>query len=777
MNMSKADQSISPADEASPTSNSDIFNAPNMPSEYIAIGEQFPILINGIPATPKAPVDTTNLPKRAIRVSGRRFQAFARKAGAEPRRSFLFLPVLSPTSRTAIVWSAISALTDISYTAYIVPLSIAFGGYIYEGLDAFFGMDMFGNVVYFLDIMFGFHVGYAVQWDLQSVVITDGPSVAKRYIKSGGFWIDFIAFIPALAQIVIAATQESTAVAKLVALLRLLRLVRVVRIISSLQRFNGDNFISQVMASYLNPFSMFIVITLFSMSVLVNLLGCLWWFVAVQEDITGSWADPLYLNKPLIDLETSSDGTRYIISIYFALTVISTVGFGDITCQTGAECLLVMFFMLIGVGFFGYFLSAVNDIIQGGGQEMNKKIIIKDKVNAAEWWMNDWKFPAALKHDIRKFYYSSYGFIINEDTETDLEFLNDLPPSLRLRVAGEMQSGVLKETIFSSSRYDNLPETAKQTFMEVIRMHGEPMKIKAKDVLFEKNDKAEHLYLLDEGEIKMSSTAAASYVVPAPAVIGIWALAGVDVDACAICLASGTAQTACRLWKIDARVLYLLEARCPEVLMRVMQVQLEKDVLGLQQWEKYIEEGGRMTMGIEESLNKMKERVEAAAAWVGEMVRRADAVKRGAKVSDDGGFDGGHKESSAAVGREDNNNDGSDTYSSARSRLKVRECNGFNLDSGSYLGPSRRAQLIIQQSRRRRRKGKSGKKKMEQQQEEEGETKRREGLNYGYHCGRHGEQEAQQDDVELGQLDLAPSLVIALGGNVTSTEVSNRDID
>jgi len=336
----------------------------------------------------------------------------------------------------------------------------------------------------------------------------------------------------------------------------------------------------------------------------------------------------------------------------------------------------------------------------------------------------------------------------------------------------------LKETIFSSSRYDNLPEAAKQTFMEVIRMHGEPMKIKAKDVLFEKNDKAEHFYLLDEGEIKMSSTAAASYIVPAPAVIGIWALAGVDVDACATCLASGTAQTACRLWKIDARVSYLLETRCPEVLMRVMQVQLETDVLGLQQWEKYIKEGGRMTMGIDESFNKMKERVEAAAAWLGEMVKRADAVKRGARVSDDGGVDDGDKEGSAAVGREDANNDGNDTYSSARrSRLEVRECNGFNLDSGSYLGPSRRAQLIIQQSRRWRRKGKSGKKKKEQQQQGEGETKRREGLNYGYHRDRDGEQEAQQDDVELGQLDLAPSLVIALGGNVTSTEVSSIHID
>ena len=40
----------------------------------------------------------------------------------------------------------------------------------------------------------------------------------------------------------------------------------------------------------MSTITMFIVTTVFSMTMVVNLMGCLWWWIAVVEGIPNSWA-------------------------------------------------------------------------------------------------------------------------------------------------------------------------------------------------------------------------------------------------------------------------------------------------------------------------------------------------------------------------------------------------------------------------------------------------------------------------------------------------------
>lgn len=64
------------------------------------------------------------------------------------------------------------------------------------------------------------------------------------------------------------------------------------------------------------------VVTLcFSCLVLINLMGCIWWFLAVAQGIDRSWAAPDALGK-FVDLQTSNDATRWLWSVYFAVTMV-----------------------------------------------------------------------------------------------------------------------------------------------------------------------------------------------------------------------------------------------------------------------------------------------------------------------------------------------------------------------------------------------------------------------------------------------------------------------
>lgn len=69
----------------------------------------------------------------------RRFSALARR---KPRRGIWLLPVLDPLGRAALVWGQITTAVDLTYTAFLVPLSMAFGKL--DVLDAYSLMDFCG---------------------------------------------------------------------------------------------------------------------------------------------------------------------------------------------------------------------------------------------------------------------------------------------------------------------------------------------------------------------------------------------------------------------------------------------------------------------------------------------------------------------------------------------------------------------------------------------------------------------------------------------------------
>jgi hypothetical protein len=55
--------------------------------------------------------------------------------------------------------------------------------------------------------------------------------------------------------------------------------------------------------------------------------------------------------------------TAYIASIYWSLTVLTTMGFGDITPRTDLERILTMLWMIVGVGFYSFTIGSLSSIL------------------------------------------------------------------------------------------------------------------------------------------------------------------------------------------------------------------------------------------------------------------------------------------------------------------------------------------------------------------------------------------------------------------------------
>ena len=54
---------------------------------------------------------------------------------------------------------------------------------------------------------------------------------------------------------------------------------------------------------------------------------------------------------------------RYLLSFYWALQTISTVGYGDFGSHNYSEMIITILWMLIGVGYYSYMVGAVTSTI------------------------------------------------------------------------------------------------------------------------------------------------------------------------------------------------------------------------------------------------------------------------------------------------------------------------------------------------------------------------------------------------------------------------------
>lgn len=76
-------------------------------------------------------------------------------------------------------------------------------------------------------------------------------------------------------------------------------------------------------------------------------------------------------NEELDEIGCKIDNmAQMVIVSYFALTTLSTVGYGDYYPISTNELIIAIFFMLGGIGFFSYIMNSFQEIIKNYDQRM-----------------------------------------------------------------------------------------------------------------------------------------------------------------------------------------------------------------------------------------------------------------------------------------------------------------------------------------------------------------------------------------------------------------------
>ncbi|CAD7696757.1 unnamed protein product, partial [Ostreobium quekettii] len=157
----------------------------------------------------------------------------------------------------------------------------------------------------------------------------------------------------------------ATRVVKLVKILRLLKIVKMLRLfkiptlLRHLESVFGRGFLR--------------LTSLMSAAILVtHLVACSFHYAAyLAGDDTPTWLT-------LAGLQDASNYDRYISALYWSMSTLTTVGYGDVTPANSNEKIMSMVGMVVGVTVFAYFMGSTSSMmssINSSNTRLKKKLL------------------------------------------------------------------------------------------------------------------------------------------------------------------------------------------------------------------------------------------------------------------------------------------------------------------------------------------------------------------------------------------------------------------
>lgn len=147
--------------------------------------------------------------------------------------------------------------------------------------------------------------------------------------------------------------------------LRFLRLLRVLKLKKLLYKFE-EIIMSDMLNAFVGFFKVIIVILF-----IAHWIGCIFYAIGASEIDSGM----CWLNNA--GIQDSPNFDKYIISLYWAFTTMTTVGYGDVSPYTMSEKIYAMFSMLIACGVFAYVVGSIETIAR---RSNNMEADFKEKI-------------------------------------------------------------------------------------------------------------------------------------------------------------------------------------------------------------------------------------------------------------------------------------------------------------------------------------------------------------------------------------------------------------
>uniref|UniRef100_A0A8U8C3T5 Potassium voltage-gated channel subfamily H member 5 n=1 Tax=Geospiza parvula TaxID=87175 RepID=A0A8U8C3T5_GEOPR len=322
------------------------------------------------------------------------------------------------------------------YTAIMVPYNVSFK--TKQNNIAWLVLDSVVDVIFLVDIVLNFHTTFVGPG---GEVISDPKLIRMNYLKTW-FVIDLLSCLP--YDIINAFENVDEGISSLFSSLKVVRLLRLGRVARKLDH-------------YLEYGAAVLVLLVCVFGLVAHWLACIWYSIGDYEVIdeltntikTDSWLYQLALSigTPYRYNTTGlgqweggpSKDSLYISSLYFTMTSLTTIGFGNIAPTTDGEKIFSVAMMMVGSLLYATIFGNVTTIFQQMYANTNR---YHEMLNNVRDFLKLYQVPKGLSERVMDYIVSTWSMSKGIDTE---KVLSICPKDMRADICVHLNRKVFNE--------------------------------------------------------------------------------------------------------------------------------------------------------------------------------------------------------------------------------------------------------------------------------------------------------------------------------------------
>jgi len=299
------------------------------------------------------------------------------------------------------------------------------------------GFDMFSDTTFVfdnvVDLLFGLDI-LACMWttyrdEVEEAIVVEKSVIRTHYYKTW-FFVDFFSWFPFDTIVeLFAANSNEVALTRLLKTLRLVRLLKLARLVKLAKYMNAVEDRTGI-----SPHTFDLIKLTIEVVFIGHMIACLWWYYSINMSPGNSWWDDHVAGKEELFASLGREypepdlNEKYLTVLYWTITTLSTVGYGDISPHNTSERILSIFIMIVGASVFGYIVANVSTLMSSLNEASAR---VNERVCEVSEYLYERQCPDILSAGIVKHLKHLFSL---ESSFDETEILSRLPGQLRKKL-------------------------------------------------------------------------------------------------------------------------------------------------------------------------------------------------------------------------------------------------------------------------------------------------------------------------------------------------------
>lgn len=348
--------------------------------------------------------------------------------------------VIRPDSPARTVWD-LSLMVLLFYIALMLPYTMGFDQNnstlenIARGIDGFF----------LVDVVLNFRTAYISH----DILVMDSRRITWYYLRTW-FLLDFLTCFPFdLASAGLFPNLQPAKLMKIGKVFKACKLLKLTKVKTMFQDSDMmDSIDDKTMGSGYQTFSA-VMQMIFLLAVACHWLAC---FMSVSGQ---NWRQ-----------ESGETELTYSSAIYWAMTTLTTVGYGDIIPMNDTERAYSTIAMVIGGSFYGYMVGRIGSTI--AARDRNAAAYTERMEQVRSWLYYHSELPVTLRRRVKRYF---QRHLTETAAVDDTAIISDLSPAL----VHDVSFFLIHEQVRSNVLFHNLPNSALAQLIPALeRKESEP---------------------------------------------------------------------------------------------------------------------------------------------------------------------------------------------------------------------------------------------------------------------------------------------------------------